>query len=66
MSHLATLNQFFACRIVLLQLLKLNIKARHYLPEFLTADLLSLLIGWLIYLRKARNENLKFRTDLRD
>ena len=39
-SHLATLNRFFACRIVDLRLLKLNIKARHNILEFLTTNLL--------------------------
>ena len=33
---LATWNLFFVCRIVVLGLLRLNIKARHYIPEFLT------------------------------
>ena len=41
-SHLATLNRFFSYRIVMLGLLKLNIKARHYIPEFLIATLLSI------------------------
>ena len=39
-SHLATLNRFFACRIVVLGLLKLNFKARHDIPEFKIAHLL--------------------------
>ena len=52
-SHLAaTLNpgQNFACRIVVLQLLKLNIKARYNLPEFLTADQPDLLLIHIIQL----------------
>ena len=36
---LATCNRFFACRIVVLGLLRLNIKARHEIPEFLNANL---------------------------
>ena len=77
-SYLANLNWFFAFRIVVLRLLMLNIKARSNLPEFLTANLssiiyfftlhkfCSMLIKQLINLRKVRTENLKFRTDLRD
>ena len=38
-SHLATLNIVFGCRIAVLWLLKLNIKARHYIPESVTASL---------------------------
>ena len=40
--HILTMNLFFACWIVLLRLLKLNIKARHYTPGFLSANLLSI------------------------
>ena len=43
LSYFATLNQFFACRIVILKLpvLKLNMKARQDMPEILTVDLIS-------------------------
>ena len=41
-SNTATLNQFFACRIVITRLLQLNIKARQEIPEFQIAN--SLLI----------------------
>ena len=37
-SYLATWNPFFACRIVILWLLRLNMKARFYIPEFLNAS----------------------------
>ena len=37
-SYLTTLNQFFACTIVIFGLLKLNIKAMHDIPESLTAS----------------------------
>ena len=72
------MNQFFACKIVVLGLLKLNINSRHYIPEFLTVNLLlswkaffshnfcPLLVEQLIDLEKLRTENLKFRTDLQD
>ena len=36
------LNQFFAGRFVILELLKLNIKARQEIPEFMTANPLSI------------------------
>ena len=39
-TFLATLNRFFACRLVILGLLKLNIKARQDTSEFLTTNLL--------------------------
>ena len=41
-SYLATLNRFFSNRIVVLGLLRLNIKARHDIPEFLNANLWSI------------------------
>ena len=37
-------TNFFACRTVVIGLFKLNIKARHEIPEFLNANL------WLIHL----------------
>ena len=43
-SYLATLNRFFSNRIVVLGLLRLNIKARHDIPEFLNTNF------WLIHL----------------
>ena len=39
--HITSLKQFFDCRIVIVRLFKLNIKARQK-PEFLTANLLSI------------------------
>ena len=39
LTYLATLTRFFACRIVILGLLKINIKARQDISEFLTANL---------------------------
>ena len=46
-DDLATLNRFFECRMVVFGLLKLNIKARHDIPEFLTANFSSKhLIAW--------------------
>ena len=36
------LQQLFACRIVVLRLLRLNIKARHEISEFLNANLWSI------------------------
>ena len=38
----ATCNRFLACRIVVLGLIRLNIKARHDIPEFLNANLWSI------------------------
>ena len=38
-SHIATLNHLFACRIVMVGLLELNIKAGQDTPEFLTVNL---------------------------
>ena len=46
-SYLATVNQFFTCRIVFLKLLKLNIKARQDIPEFLTTALRSIALDKL-------------------
>ena len=40
LSYSATLNWLFMCRIVILRLLKLNIKARYDMLEFLTANIL--------------------------
>ena len=37
----SNLEPFFGCTIVVLRLLRLNTKARHNIPEFLTANLLS-------------------------
>ena len=42
LTCLATGNCFFECRIVVLRLLRLNIKARHEIPEFLNAYLWSI------------------------
>ena len=39
--HIATLNPFFVCRIVIVGLLYLNTKARQNIPDFLSANLLS-------------------------
>ena len=38
--YLTTWNRFSACRIVVLGLLRLNIKARHDIPKFMNAKLL--------------------------
>ena len=38
----ATCNRFFECRIVVLRLFRLNIKARHEILEFLNANLWSI------------------------
>ena len=89
-SHLATVNQFFACRIVVLGLpvLKLNFNARHDIPDckhfrYMSIYVIAWDIDWswnislrtnfcltlieqLINIKKARTENLKIRTDLRD
>ena len=44
LTYLATLNRFFPCRIVILGLLKINIKARQDISEFLTANLWSIYV----------------------
>ena len=41
-SYLPFWNWFFECRIVVLRLLRLNIKARKDIPEFLNANLSSI------------------------
>ena len=41
-SYFATLDQCFAFRIVIIRLLKLNTRVRQDIPEFLTANLLSI------------------------
>ena len=66
---------------MLAELLRYNIKAKHYISVFLNAKLSlihfidfscnifnfgSMLIKQLIYPRKLKTENLKFRTDLQD
>ena len=55
-SYLATWNLFFACRImiVVFRLLRLNIKARHNIPEFLNTNL------WLMHLN---NDLIAFNID---
>ena len=42
LSYLATLNQLYERRIVVLEFLRLYIQAIHDIPEFLNASLLSM------------------------
>ena len=75
-SFFTTLSSFFACRIVIVGLLLLNIKTRKIyrnsrLQTFYWYILITLDIDWSwnilslhINLRKVRTEDLKFRTDL--